>query len=80
MRIFTPKLYCSIFGHQYVMTKKVTAHIKEYQCSCCKKEMTIDSKGRFVPLTEKLKFMHIGIENVIQRRKNRKRITASKVA
>ena len=34
------KLYCSFIGHQYTMTKKVTEHIKEYTCKCCKKQAT----------------------------------------
>ena len=32
------KLYCNVFGHQYDVSKKVTQHVKEYTCKCCKKQ------------------------------------------
>lgn len=32
------KLYCNVFGHQYDVSKKVTKHVKEYTCKCCKKQ------------------------------------------
>lgn len=49
----TSKLYCDVFGHNYKMTKKVTYHVKEYTCKCCKKQLTTDSNGRLTELTPK---------------------------
>lgn len=49
------RLYCDIFGHNYKVTKKVTHHIKEYKCSCCKKELTTNSNGKLTELTPKFK-------------------------
>ncbi|WP_010521343.1 hypothetical protein [Aquimarina agarivorans] len=72
-KLFIPKLYCSVVGHQYRITKKVTNHIKEYTCSCCGKEVTNDAKGVLVPLTPKLKFIHLGLEQVIIKRRRTKR-------
>ena len=77
-KLFIPKLYCSVIGHQYRVTKKVTNHIKEYQCSCCGKEVTNNAKGLLVPLTPKLKFIHLGLEQVVVKR-TRKRISKLKV-
>ncbi|MAX69534.1 MAG: hypothetical protein CMC76_00300 [Flavobacteriaceae bacterium] len=48
-------LYCSLFGHDYKVSKTVTYHVKEYKCKHCKSEMTIDGNGNFIPLTPKFK-------------------------
>ena len=77
-KLFIPKLYCSVIGHQYRVTKNVTNHIKEYQCTCCGKEVTNNSKGLLVPLTPKLKFIHLGLEQVVVKR-TRKRTSKLKV-
>lgn len=45
------KLYCQLFGHNYEVSKKVTSHVKEYTCSCCKKQLTTDSNGDLTELT-----------------------------
>jgi len=49
------KLYCSLFGHDYVLSKNVTHHIKEYCCSHCGEEATTNSRGRLEVMTPKLK-------------------------
>lgn len=49
------KLYCSIFGHRYRVTKKITAHVNEYQCMLCNCEATNDDKGKLTSLTPQLK-------------------------
>ena len=46
-------VYCSLFGHDYRVTKHVTYHIKEYKCRNCKSEVTTGSNGELVPLTQK---------------------------
>ncbi len=79
-KLFIPKLYCSVVGHQYQMTKKVTNHIKEYTCSCCGKEVTTDANGQLVPLTPKLKFIHLGLEQVVVKRRRCKRSKMKVVA
>lgn len=45
------KVYCNVFGHQYDVTKKVTKHVKEYTCKCCKKQLTTNSNGHLTELT-----------------------------
>ncbi|WP_025742205.1 hypothetical protein [Aquimarina pacifica] len=49
------RIYCSFFGHDYVVSKKVTNHIKEYCCSHCGEQATINSKGQLEAMTPKLK-------------------------
>lgn len=49
------RILCSVFGHRFIVTRKVTAHIKEYECACCGKQATIDVKGNLASLTPQLK-------------------------
>jgi len=49
------RILCSVFGHRFIVTRKVTAHIKEYECTCCGKQATIDVKGNLASLTPQLK-------------------------
>ena len=49
------KLYCAVFGHNYEVTKRVTHHVKEYTCKCCKKQLTTNSNGKLTELTPKYK-------------------------
>ncbi len=66
------RLLCTVSGHKYKMTKKITKHLKHYKCSCCGSQVTTNAKGNVVSLTEELKMIHLGIETVIIRRKVRK--------
>ncbi|WP_461598432.1 hypothetical protein [Winogradskyella sp.] len=62
------KLYCDFFGHNYKMTKKVTNHVKEYTCSCCKKQLTTDSNGRLTELTPKYQDINSALERIYNNR------------
>lgn len=59
-----PKAYCSLFGHNYHVTKKVTYHVKEYTCSHCKKQMTTNSNGELIELTPKFREINAILERV----------------
>lgn len=65
------KLYCNIFGHQYDVTKKVTRHVKEYTCKCCKKQLTTNSNGRLTELTPTFKEINNILENIHAKRMTR---------
>ena len=52
---FIGKLYCTIFGHRYRITEKITLHVSEYQCKQCRSEATNDDQGRITSLTPQLK-------------------------
>lgn len=62
------KLYCDFFGHNYKMTKKVTNHVKEYTCKCCKKQLTTNSNGRLTELTPKYQEINSALERIYNRR------------
>ena len=63
-----PSLYCSLFGHNYEVTKKVTYHVKEYTCKHCKKELTANGSGNLTELTQKFREINSILENIHNRR------------
>ena len=62
------KLYCSIFSHNYEVTKKVTSHVKEYTSTCCKKQLTTNGNGGLTELTPTFKEINSILENIHTRR------------
>ncbi|MDF4220086.1 MULTISPECIES: hypothetical protein [Maribacter] len=62
------KIFCSIFGHHYSISKKVTSHIKEYKCIHCQKEVTTDVSGKLSALTPELQDINRTLEHIYQRR------------
>jgi len=63
-----PSLYCSVFGHNFEVTKKVTYHVKEYTCKHCKKELTTNGNGSLIELTPKFREINSILENIHHRR------------
>ena len=61
-------IFCNLFGHHFVVSKKVTQHIKEYKCVHCQKQVTTDERGKLSPLTPKLKEINKTLEDMYQRR------------
>ena len=66
-------IYCSIFGHQFVISKRVTNHVNEYKCKNCNFQMTTDGRGRLTPLTPKYREINSVLERVYMKRKLKKR-------
>ena len=66
-------IYCSIFGHQFVISKRVTNHVSEYKCKNCNFQMTTDGRGKLTPLTPKYKEINSVLERIHIKRKLRKR-------
>jgi|GEM_PF-286142 len=58
------KMYCNVFGHQYDITKKVTKHVKEYTCKCCKKQLTTDGNGHLTELTPTFREINSLLERI----------------
>ena len=52
---FSKKVFCHLFGHKLVTTRKVTNHFSEYKCVHCQLELTNDIKGSKTFLTPELK-------------------------
>lgn len=74
------KLYCDLFGHNYKITKKVTNHVKEYTCKCCKKQLTTNSNGKLTELTPKYRDINSTLERIYNNRTMRlknKRLSSS---
>lgn len=63
------KILCSIFGHHFTISKKVTAHIREYSCVHCSHKMTTDIHGNLDILTEQRQEINATLEHMYQRRK-----------
>lgn len=61
-------IFCNFFGHHFVVSKKVTEHIKEYRCVHCGKQVTTDERGKLSPLTQKQKEINNTLEDMYQRR------------
>ena len=62
------KLFCSLFGHHYSVSKNVTSHIKEYSCVHCGKQVTTDASGNLSLLTPEMKEINKTLENIYQKR------------
>ncbi len=62
------KLYCNFFGHNYQISKKVTGHVKEYTCKCCKKQLTTGSNGQLTELTPKYQDINSTLERIYHNR------------
>ena len=62
------KIICDIIGHRYEVSKKVTYHVKEYTCKCCKKQLTTDGNGHLTELTPKFKEINSILEEIYTRR------------
>ena len=68
------QLYCSMFGHRYEVSKKVTYHVKEYTCRKCNREVTTNGNGRLTPLTPKYKEINAVLERIHMKRIKRKQL------
>lgn len=67
-------VYCSLFGHQFEVSKHVTSAVKEYKCKHCKTEVTNNGNGNFVKLTPKYKEINSVLERIHTKRQARKKV------
>ena len=65
-------IYCSIFGHNFKVTKKVTFHVKEYTCKQCNLQVTTSGNGKLTVLTPKYKEINSVLERIHSNRLKRK--------
>jgi len=54
-RFFPFSFMCSTIGHNFIVSRKITNDIKEYQCKNCGCEMTDNFNGKRVVLNSKNK-------------------------
>ena len=64
-------MVCTLFGHSYKVTRKVTNHINEYKCLCCEKEFTDNLKGNLEVLTSKAKELNSVVSSFSHKRMQR---------
>ncbi|MCW8981063.1 MULTISPECIES: hypothetical protein [Altibacter] len=62
---------CTTFGHDYIVTRKVTNHINEYKCTNCGREVTENQSGKLEALTQKIKEVNTNVAEFFQKRTNR---------
>jgi len=67
-------MYCSMFGHQFKVSKHITNAVKEYQCTHCGLEATTNGNGKLTKLTPKYKDINSTLEHIYSRRKARKNL------
>lgn len=67
------KIICSILGHHFLVSNTITAHVHEYQCTCCGQEMTDTANGQVELLTPQFKETNALVAEVYQRRMQRRR-------
>lgn len=60
---------CKFTGHNYKIVKEVTQHFHEYECTCCGKQMTDDTKGRLIRLTPERKEINETLHHLFQKKR-----------
>ncbi|AKA35070.1 hypothetical protein [Flagellimonas lutaonensis] len=68
---FFSALFCNLFGHHYVVSKKVTQHIKEYKCLHCQKQVTTDVSGKLSILTPQMREINSTLQEMYRKRRRR---------
>ena len=53
------------------VTKKVTSHVKEYTCKCCKRQLTTNGNGKLTELTPKFQEIDEILADIYTRRMSR---------
>lgn len=53
------KIFCQIFGHKYMLKRRISKSIAELKCSRCKAEFGINTSNQsLLPLDNELKQLH----------------------
>ncbi|OIQ27771.1 MAG: hypothetical protein BM564_11880 [Bacteroidetes bacterium MedPE-SWsnd-G2] len=65
-------MYCSLFGHDFQISKKVTQHVREFKCTHCNAQMTTNGQGKLIPLTPKFQEINAVLEQINKKRLKRK--------
>ena len=64
-------VYCSTFGHDLVVVKEVTAHVKEFRCRKCGREFTTASNGKITSLSNTHRDINRLLNEMYLKRKRR---------
>jgi len=66
------RILCFLFGHDYIITNKVTNHINEYKCTHCGKEVTDNASGYLEDLTFTNKKINANLATFYQKKNSKK--------
>lgn len=64
-------LICSLLGHDFKETRKVTDFVSEFQCIHCKKQMSTNENGALTPLTSQQKEINSLLHSVHKKKKKK---------
>lgn len=64
-------LICSLVGHDFRITKKITNYVSEFQCIHCKKQMSTNGNGNLTPLTSKQREINILLQHIHKKKKKK---------
>lgn len=67
---------CTIIGHNYAITNKITNHINEYQCKNCGKEVADNTQGYLEELTQKQREVNKTVSRFFNKRRSVSQLTA----
>ena len=68
-KVSLTKVYCKLFGHKLKVSKNITDHVHEYQCSHCGMELTDTADGLLARLTPKFKETNEFLAKIHKKRK-----------
>jgi len=69
------RFMCRIFGHNYLVSKKITNHISEYKCTVCKKEITDTIEGKVENLTYQNKTINKKLASFFRKKRKSEGLT-----
>lgn len=64
-------LICSLVGHDFRVTKKITNYVSEFQCSHCKKQMSTNGNGHLTPLTFKQREINLLLQHIHKKKQKK---------
>ena len=64
---------CAVLGHEYVVSREITQHIKEYRCIHCDKQVSGDEDGQLRQLTAEKIEINNTLRDIHFKRKSRQR-------
>jgi len=61
-------VYCSTFGHNYLISNKITNYINEYKCKTCGREVTNSASGNIELLTFKTRKLNACLSDFFKKK------------
>jgi transposase-like protein len=65
-------VHCTLYGHDYMLSKHVTEYVKEYTCKHCNYQVTTSCNGQLTTLNDKRKEINETLQRMYRVKKERK--------